>query len=376
MQNTMKIWVLGPTYPFRGGIAHYTTLLVKSLREKYQVKFISFKHQYPSFLFPGKNQLDISKIPLKIKNEPIFNPYNPMTWFYIVTRAKKSIPDMFIFNWITPFFALQFLIIIYLLKQFTKIKILMICHNVKTHERMLGENILTKLTFGKVDYFIVHSKKGLKALKEIKPNAYIKKHPLPIYDFFKYKNISKDEAQKKINVSGKVILYFGFVRKYKGLIYLIQAMPLVLKEYDVNLLIVGEFWENKENYLKEIKKLNIIKKVQIIDKYIPNEDVNLYFSSADVVVLPYISATQSAIIQIAYGFDKPVISTKVGGIPEVVKNGIAGFVVPPENPKALARAIISFYKDNKGKEFIKNIKKEKKKFEWNKLVNAIEELVK
>jgi len=371
----MKICVIGPTYPFRGGIAHYTTLLVRNLRKKHDVVFFSFKRQYPQFLFPGRTQIDNSKVIIKVEAKPIFDSMNPYSWLAMFYKVKKLRPELLIFNWVSFFFAIQFAIIAFLTRKFTRTKVLMICHNVKQHEAGPGEKVPTKLAFKNADYFIVHSVEDCNNLKQLVPNALVKKAFHPTYNFFKFGNIEKSEAQNKLCVSGNMILYFGFVREYKGLMYLIWALPMVLEKVDVHLLVVGEFWEDKRKYLEQIKNLKIGENITIVDRYIPNEEVGLYFSAADTVVLPYISATQSGIAQIAFGLNKPVITTNVGGIPEVVENGKTGFIVPPQNSKALADAIINFYENKKEEEFVNNIIKEREKFSWDRMVEVIESFV-
>ena len=180
-------------------------------------------------------------------------------------------------------------------------------------------------------------------------------------------------AKRSLGLDGPVILFFGFVRKYKGLEYLIRAMPEVLRSVQVNLLIVGEFWEDKEPYLKTIEELGLQGNIEIVDRYVPNEEVGLYFSAADVVVLPYIDATQSAIVSLAYAFDKPVITTAVGGLPEVVSDGETGFIVPPKDSEALAAAIVRYFREDCASRFAANVKVQKNALSWEALVRLIED---
>ena len=371
----MKICVIGPTYPWRGGISHYNTLLVKGLRQKHAVRLFSFKRQYLNILFPGKTQIDNSKYTLKTENEPVFDSMNPWSWLVIVREIKRWQPQLLIFNWVTIYFAVQFAMIAYLVKIFTKTKILIICHNVTQHEPIIGERIFEWIVFKNADYFIVHSEKDKQHLQKVirNPNVYKAYHP--IYERFKFIPMDMNEARKKLKIMDKnIILYFGFVRPYKGLIYLIEAMPMIISKIDVKLLIVGEFWEDKGSYLRRIRQLSIEKHVLVIDRYIPNEEVGVYFNAANVIVLPYISATQSGIIQMAFGFNKPVITTNVGGLSEVVKNGKTGYVVPPKDSKALAEAVIRYFAEDKEKEFTKNIMEEKRKFSWKNLIKVIESI--
>ncbi|ASA78635.1 glycosyltransferase family 4 protein [Thermococcus sp. 5-4] len=374
----MKIVVIGPTYPFVGGISHYNTELCKNLARKHELMLISYKRRYPSFLYPGRDQIDeTSNEKIIINNvEYILDTINPITWIRTFLKIKKYNPDLLIFHWVTPFMSPMFVTIFFFVRRFTKTKVLGICHNVLPHERTVLDLSLSRLVFGNVDYFIVQSKEDFAKLQQIVPGfKVIRYNPHPIYDIFRLQDLPKDVAKELLGLSSttKVILFFGYVREYKGLIYLIRAIPLVLKEIpNVKLVIAGEFWENKRRYLDEIRTLRIENSVMIVDKYIPNEEVNLYFSAADIVVLPYVSATQSGVVQVAYAFNKPVITTNVGGLPDVVENNKTGIIVEARDSQKLAAAIIKYFEQNKERKFKKIIEKTKWKFSWERLIEIVE----
>jgi glycosyltransferase involved in cell wall biosynthesis len=369
----MRICLIGPTYPFRGGISHYTTLLFRHLKKQHNAYFFAFKRQYPKWLYPGKGDKDVSGKPI-YENEVDFvlDSLNPITWISVFIKIRKINPELVIFPWWVSFWAPQFYTIITLVKRFTSAKILFICHNVVEHESKTIDKFLTGVVLKMGNFFIVHSDDDLNNLKEIVSNANIKKSFHPTYKVFDTGTIDKNEAKKKLKIEGHTILFFGFVRPYKGLTYLLDAIPLVIEQMDINLLIVGEFWNGKDDYLKQIKHLNIQKWVKVINKYVPNEEVEIYFAASDVVVLPYISATGSGIVQTAFGCNRPVISTNVGSLPEVITHGKTGYIVPPRDSKAIAEAIISFYKKETEREFAINILREKKKFSWSRLIETIE----
>jgi glycosyltransferase involved in cell wall biosynthesis len=224
----------------------------------------------------------------------------------------------------------------------------------------------------KGDYFIVHSGEDFENLKRIIPEANVKQSFHPTYKVFHSGSITKEKARKQIGINGNTILFFGFVRPYKGLDYLIKAMPIITKHIDVNLLIVGEFWKGDEEYREEIKDLGVRENIKIINKYVPNEEVGLYFAASDVVVLPYVTATGSGIVQAAFGCNKPVISTNVGCLPQVIDDKRTGYLVPARDSEAIANAVVSFYKEGKEEEFVSNIIKEKEKFSWDRMVETIE----
>ncbi|MCD6327888.1 glycosyltransferase family 4 protein, partial [bacterium] len=161
---------------------------------------------------------------------------------------------------------------------------------------------------------------------------------------------------------------------YKGLDLLIEAMPIIRKRLNAHLLIAGEFWESRERFDKIIKDLKLEENITIIDDYIPDNEVSLYFNTADIVVLPYREATQSGIIQIAYGFRKPVITTDVGGLPDVVEEGKTGYVVPKDSPPAIADAVLRFARDRATVDFRSNIEAVLGRFSWRLLVDTIEGL--
>ena len=369
----MKICLLGPTHPFRGGIAHYTTLLYREIKKRHPVNFFAFRRQYPQWLFPGETDKDPSRRPLREKGiEYILDPFNPFTWRKVFLKVKKEEPNLFILPWWSFFWLLPFWSVTFALKRFTLVKILFICHNVVEHEANFFSRLAAKLVLSNGDYFIVQSKDESEDLKDIFPFAKVKVcfHPP---NLFKGGKITKFEARKQLNIkTDRVILFFGFIRPYKGLKYLIEALPEVLKEMDVLLLIAGEFWKKKEDYESQIACHNLRGRVKIVDQYIPNEEVEVYFSAADIVVLPYTSVTGSGIVPLAFEYEKPVITTDVGVLSEMVEDNKTGFLVPPKDSQAIAQAITAFYKEEKEREFIENVRNKKEEFSWGKIVEAIE----
>lgn len=370
----MKIVIIGTAYPMRGGIAHYVFLLYKKLLQRgHDVKIISFKRQYPSLFFPGKTQQDLSEELEPLPAKPLLDSIGPLSWIKTFLEIYRNQPDLIIFKYWMPFFAPCYAAVSFLTRLFTHTKILYICDNIVPHESNPLDKFLTSIGLMNVHYFIVMSNTVKKSLLDYKPVANYRKAPHPVYDYFK-DNFTKEDARKKLALkqTDKALLFFGYVRQYKGLHILLQAMPLILKQQKVKLIVAGEFYDPKERYEKLIEELSVAESVQIFDDYIPNELVGIYYSAADVVVLPYISATQSGIIQIAYNYNKPVITTNVGGLPEVVDEGKTGFIVPAENPAALAEAVIHFYKEQQRIDFSANVKIYKQRFSWDRLASEIE----
>jgi len=342
------------------------------------VNFYSYTRQYPRLVFPGSTEKDPSKQILKVDCEYILDPFNPWTWFKTFERIKKDEPDALILQWWAPFWTPTLAAISYLIKRFTPIKILFICHHVTPPDGGPFDFFLARRVLASGDHFIVLSEEDYTRLRRVLPKADIRLAAHPTYDIFhRNSSIDKVEARRRLGISGdeRLILFFGFVRRYKGLPYLLKAMPRVLQRIKVHLLIVGEFWESERVYQRAIERLGLKESVTVLNRYVPNEEVGLYFAAADVVVLPYLEATQSGVVQLAYGFERPVITTTVGGLTETVSHGRTGLIIPPRDSDALAEAIIKFFEDDLAADFIQGIKDRQDDFSWTKLVQLIEEML-
>ena len=368
----MKIAVLGPTHPIKGGISHYTTLLVENLRKRHDVDFLSFKYQYPDWLYPGTGQFDSSEKTITVENNRIFHSLWLPSWNQVARRVIDSDCDFLLTAWWTFFFALQNAHINHRVRKSGK-RVMYICHNVKQHENRPLEGYFTKLAFRDVDYFVAHSTEDRDNLLTYQPDANVKVNVHPTYDHFANIYDKAKIAEIKSKKKPNTVLFFGVVRPYKGLKYLVEAFPYVLKKVpDANLLIVGDFWEKVDDYNKLIRQLGIEHKTELINSYVPNEKVGDYFHLADCLALPYTSATQSGIMQISYGFKIPVVVTSVGGLPEVVEENSTGAIVEPENPQALADGIIKVLTNPQREKYPHNIEKYNQKFSWDHMVDTIE----
>ena len=368
-----KIVLVGPVYPFEGGISHYTGLLYRALEKRYDVTMVSYKMQYPKFLFK-KEQRDYSNDSFKIEGTKYWlhtaNPFNIVATAHKINRLK---PDMVVIQWWHPYFAPCYFILTRLLRH---TKVIFVCHNVFPHERFPMDRFLTKLTLQGGDGFILHSQSDAKELLSIQKNAKYQVAVHPTYNAFKIADMSKEEARKKLGYEENetLLLFFGFVRAYKGLKYLLESMPEVLKNTDkVRLLVVGEFDKDRDEYMQRIEELGIRHAVECYEGYIPDAEVEPFFAACDVVVLPYVSATQSGIVQIAYGFEKPVIATNVGGLPEVVLDGHTGYITEACDPDALAKKILHFIKEDSN-HYVDCIRKEAHRYSWDRLRESIEAL--
>ncbi len=365
----------------RGGMAHFNELMYKYLSKDNDVKIYSFKRQYPEFLFPGKTQYEEGKPLTEFKegsNVISIDSVNPFNWIKWGFKIAKENADLIIIKYWIPFFAPAFFTLAWIIRKFSKAKVLFQADNVIPHEKRFGDTFLTKLALSQGDKFQVLSESVAEDLKLFnKKNKPVIHSKHPVYNLFGDK-IEKNEAREYIKkefgvdvIKDKVILFFGYIRKYKGLNYLIDAMKDVVKEMDVKLLVVGEFYEDETKYREQIKQNNLEKNIFVVSEFMPNEKVRYFFSACDCAVLPYNSATQSGITQIAYFYDKPVIATKVGGLSEVILNEKTGYLVEPKNSLQIAESILKFYKENREEEFSKNVSEEKKKYMWESFVQEI-----
>ncbi|MGQ9611694.1 glycosyltransferase [Chloroflexus sp.] len=348
----MRIAVVGPTYPFRGGIAHYSTMLVHYLRAAgHTTFFYSFTRQYPTWLFPGRSDRDPSAAPLRVECEYLLDPINPFTWWRLVRRVRADHPDLLLLQWWVPYWTPSLTVISSLLKRPPATKIAMICHNVLPHDgggvidRRLAMTVLRR-----ADALIVHSEPDRYRARALLPDARIVKAFLPTHEPILTNAASAINAALRhrwqVPDQRRILLFFGFVRPYKGLEYLIQALAEVRQQLDVHLLVVGEIWGSPAYYQRYAAEFGVTEAITFVDRYVSNEELPVIFSTADVVVLPYVSATQSGVVQLAFDFGKPVIATNVGGLPEVVQDGVTGLIVPPQDAHALAQAIVRYFQDN------------------------------
>lgn len=379
--SRMKVVIVGPTYPYKGGIAQYTSQLFNAVSEKHDASLISYKMQYPKLLFK-KEQRDYSNDMFKVDEaEFLINTANPFNIIGVARKIRKSKPNAVIIQWWHPYFAPCYKILTNHLGK--KTKVIFTCHNVFPHERFPMDRFLTKLVMKSGDGFIVHSKSDGRELISIDDSFEFVFSPLPTFSTFKHRILSKNEALSELNnrlntaiqENDNVLLFFGLVREYKGLKHLLKALPEVITENkNVKLIIAGSFGDDKQVYLDLIND-DIRENVVIVDDYIPDDEVDMYFESADLVVLPYESATQSAVVQTAFGFEKPVLVTNVGGLPDVVDNLNTGYIVESQNSAAIAEAIMDFFNNNRYDEMHKSVIEAADRFSWKYMVDSIEKLM-
>jgi len=310
----MRIALIGPVYPYKGGIAHYTTMLYGALRKRdHDVLMVSFKRQYPRWLYPGRDDKDPSKKPLVVEDAKYWiDSLNPITWLTTFWRIRCYQPDVLVLQWWTTFWTPVWFTLGVLNRLFLCRPLVYICHNVLPHESHWWDPWLTRMVLQWGSWLIVQSEEEFHRLGKLLPGKRASIVPHPTYDVLVGQKIPKEEARQHLGLplDVPVLLFFGIVRKYKGLQDILAVMPEVRKRFGrVILLVVGEFWDEKRPYLEMIERLGIRELVIIEDRYIPNEEITWYFSAADVLVAPYRRVTGSGVMQIAHGLGMPVIST-------------------------------------------------------------------
>ena len=369
----MQIALISVAPPYRGGISKQTSILVENLSKNHSVDVINYSRQYPDFLFPGKTQYLDDKSE-NDNSSRMIDSINPLTWFSTGNKLAKKNYDLVIFRFWNPFFAPALGVIAGIIKKkSSQTKLMSLCDNIFPHEKTPFAYFLTTYLFDKLDGHIVQSSQTENELQEVVENPVYEKRFHPIYTNFP-KKIDKITARKKLGLSAKnIILYFGIIRDYKGFDILLNAIA-ELKDsgLDFHLLAGGECYGSDEKYTQLISNLGISDYITWHNKYIPDSEVSNYFSAADVVALPYRTASQSGVTQMAYSYDLPVIVTKVGGLPEIVDEGQSGFTIEPDNPKELANILEKNLEAGTFLEMATYIKKFKQKFSWEYFVNGIE----
>ena len=373
---TGKIVIIGSAYPLRGGLATYNERIARAFMQKgNDVTIETFSLQYPSFLFPGKTQYSESPAPADLHINVSVNSINPFNWMKVGRKIRKLNPDIVIIKFWMPFMAPCFGKIARIIKKNNHTKVISIIDNIIPHEKRKGDRLLANYFVKTVDGFVAMSKSvmtDLETFDKSKPKIFC---PHPLYDNFGAL-IEKNTAKQKLGLDAnlKYILFFGFIRDYKGLDLLLEAMPKCIEaDNSIRLLVAGEFYSDSKPFLELIKKYKLENYVLMHNDFIPDEKVADYFCACDIVVQPYKDATQSGVTQIAYHFNKPMIVTDVGGLAEIIPDGKVGYVVKPAVSE-IAAAIVKFYKENKEEEFSMNAANEKLKYSWDKMVEAVEQL--
>ena len=374
----MRVIIIGPAHPLRGGLASYNERLAKQfIDEGNEVTIYTFSLQYPSFIFPGTTQYSTESKPSNLTINVCINSINPFNWIKVGNNLKNEKPDLVIVRYWLPFMGPCLGFILRQIKKNKQTKIVCIADNIIPHEKRFGDKAFTKYFVQPVDAFITMSDKVMTDLKLFAPTKPTQLVAHPLYDNFGEK-VSKEEARLKLGIKNEelILLFFVFIRKYKGLDLLLNAMKIIKNSnfyiQNSKLLIAGEFYEDRKAYDEQIEKLDLQESLILHTDFIPDSEVKYYLCAADVVVQPYKNATQSGVTPLAYHFEKPMIVTNVGGLPSLVPNNKVGLIAEP-NAESIAEKIIDYF--TKGEAyFLPHLIEEKKKFTWSKMTASIKQI--
>jgi len=371
-----KIRIIGTAYPYRGGLAAYNERLAREfLKMGYEVNIETFKLQYPSFLFPGKTQYAGWEPPENLAIRRSLNSVSPLNWLRTGNRLRKENDDLVIIKYWMPFMAPCFSTLARLIRRNGKTKIICIADNINPHEKRPGDTFLTGIFMNSIDGIVTMSKSVANDVTVFRKDLPARLSPHPLFDDFG-EILDRNTALARLGLSPdyRYLLFFGFIRDYKGLDWLLEAFAdPQLQQLPLKLIVAGEFYSAGKPYLDLIGQLNLKDRVILKTEFIANNEVNSYFCASDLVVQPYKQATQSGVTQIGYYFNKPMLVTNVGGLPEIIPHMKVGYVVDPA-PQAIARAILDFFRNDRMEEFVKNMESEKQKYLWKNMVNAIFEV--
>lgn len=372
MSSGLKIFIIGPAYPLRGGPAQFNENLCRELiNAGHNAQIISYSLQYPNFLFPGKSQFEASaQYPVGLKIHTLINTVNPFNWLRVAAFIKKEKPDFILFRYWLPFFGPCLGTIGRLVKQHTKV--LALTDNIIPHEKRIGDSAFTKYFVNNCHGFIAMSKTVLNDISKFTSNPNKAYSPHPMYETYG-EIVSKEEARKKLGLKpdDKIVLFFGLIRDYKGLDILIEAMDAPsVKQQNIKLLIAGEFYQDKQPYLDLIAKHGLKDQIILHDKFIANEDVRYYFCASDLVAQTYRHATNSGVTMVGYYYEKPMLVTNVGGLAEIVPNEKCGYVTS-HSIQEISEKIADYFLNSREAEFTGHVKTEKNKYEWTSFINTL-----
>ncbi|MFN8352621.1 MAG: glycosyltransferase [Flavobacteriales bacterium] len=368
----MKFAYLSTFHPFRGGIAQFNARLMRELEHQgHTVNPYTFTTQYPERLFPGKTQLVTPEDVADPINAPrVLSSVGPLSWITAADRIAQEAPDVLLMKYWMSFFGPSLGTVAGRLRK-RGTRVITVLDNVVPHEGRFFDTPFTHYFLRRNDGFVAMSEKVKADLLSFVPDARVELLPHPLYDHFGAR-IPTAEARRQLGIAEgrRVLLFFGFIRDYKGLDLLIEAMAKLPK--DIVLVIAGEPYGDMTKYHDAIQRLGL--KDRIVDhiRYIADQEVPRFFSAADVVVLPYRSATQSGITAIAQHFATPIIATDVGGLKELVADGRTGIIVPTADPVAIAAGVERFYTMGPGA-FAEGLARLREELSWERFAQRLVE---
>ena len=373
----MKITILGPAHPYRGGLASIMEMLARTFQRRgHEVDIRTFTLQYPALLFPGKSQTVATPPPEDLRIRRCVNTMNPLNWLQVGRALRRERPDFLLLKYWTPFMAPCFGTIARVARGNGHTKVLCQIDNVEPHEHHLTDRPFNRYFLRSVDGFIYMSEQVHRELQAYS-SAPALFSPHPLFENFGTR-CPRGEACARLGLDPSLhyALFFGLIRDYKGLDLLLDAWAQLKRQGRTagrRLIVAGEFYTSKEPYLRQIAAAGLGDEVLLHDRFIPDAEVKYYFSAADFVVQPYRSATQSGVTQIAYQFCTPMLVTDVGGLAEIVPHDRVGYVCAPE-AGAIADSIDRLFDSETIDRFSRNCVEERCRFSWEAMCDRLTEL--
>ena len=374
----MKITILGPAHPYRGGLASIMETMARTYMQRgHDVDIITFTRQYPGFLFPGKSQTVDTPPPDGLHIERRVDTVNPFNWLAVGRHLRRSRPDFILMKYWTPFMAPCFGTIARMAHGNGHTKVICQIDNVEPHEHHMVDRPFNRWYLSSVDGFVYMSEQVHRELAAYTSAPAIFS-PHPMFENFGGP-VDRGEACRRIGLDTglRYVMFFGLIRDYKGLDMLIDAWAQLKRDCrlpdDVRLLVAGEFYTSREIYVGQIEKAGLQDDIILHDRFIPDGEVGCYFSAADSLVLPYRTASQSGVTQIAYKFDLPMVVTDVGGLPEIVPDGRTGIVCSPD-AGSIAEAVATMCSGDTAARLRANFEVEKRRFSWDEMCDRLEEV--
>lgn len=365
-----RVTIVGPVYPYRAGIAYCTTRLAEELSQQFDVSVVSYKRQYPRRFYPGTSDVDESLRDRTPRHAQfLLDVVNPLTWITTGWRIRRSKPDAVILVWWIWVWAIPYRVLIAMLSR--RANVILQCHNIGDKEPARWKSWLTNLVLRRGDVLVVHAETELlEATQRARGRRIVSAH-LPVHQLGG-ETPSRDVAKQSLDLAGRnVALFFGHVRPFKGLDIALRAWREI--ESDVVLLVAGEAWWKSEEEFRELAEG--MRNVRLEFRYIPDSEIATYFAAADVVLVPYRIEAQSGVVMTAFHFGRPVIASRVGGIPQIVSHGVNGYLVPPEDPAELARAVDRFFSTADRAQFEEEARRSAQVHSWEDYGNLLSRLV-
>lgn len=337
----MRLALLAPWPPLRGGIAQHSVALAAAARRRgHAVHVVTFRRLYPRILFPGRSQVDPDALPPPdVPVSAVLDALRPGTWRAGGRALRRERPDVLLVQCWHPFFAPALARAARVARE-GGARVAWMFHNVLPHEaRWFPWQRLAVRGVAPADLCLAHSRSVAAEIRRLLPGARIRCRPMPAHPE-PGQTLDRSSARAALGVgsAGTVFLCFGHVRAYKGLdVFLAALERLPDGPQPWRALVVGEWYVDRTGLQERIARLG--ERLTIVDRYLPESEISLWFAAADVVVAPHRSATQSGCVPLAFAHDRPVVVSDVGGLAEAVVEGASGFVVPPADPLALAGAL-------------------------------------